>query len=94
MQDMSWIHNPALQNIHPKKMSVITELVQKTEGKPIAQSLPFLMQANKDLQREGLSFTEEESTLIMDILTRDLSAEEKERIARMTSLIKQRMRNG
>lgn len=92
MQDMSWIHNPALQNIHPKKMSVITELVQNTEGKPIAQSIPFLMQANKDLQKEGLSFTEEESMLIMELLTRDLSSEEKERITRMKGIINQRMK--
>lgn len=92
MQDMSWIHNPALQNIPPKKMEVITSLIKNTEGKPIAQSIPFLMQANKDLQLEGLSFTSEETALIMDILTRDMSPSEKQQVNRMKGIIEKQLK--
>ncbi len=91
MQDMSWIHNPALKNIQPKKMMIITELIKNTDGKPIAQSIPFLMQANKELQKEGLQFTEDETTIIMDILTRDMSAAEKEKLSKMIGLFQQNM---
>ncbi|MFA9462720.1 MAG: hypothetical protein ACERKN_00350 [Velocimicrobium sp.] len=92
MQDMSWIHNPAFKNIHHKKLEIITQLIQNTDGKPIAQSIPFLMQANKELHMEGLSFSEEETSLIMDILTKDMSASEKESIAKMKGLIHQKMK--
>lgn len=92
MQDMSWIHNPALKDIHPKKLEIITQLIKNTDGKPIAQSLPFLMQANRDLQQEGLTFTEDETSLIMDILTRNMSASEKESIQKMKQLIHQKMK--
>lgn len=93
MQDMSWLHNPALKNIHPKKIEVITQLVKNTEGKPIAQSIPFLMQANKDLNKEGLAFNEEETALIMDILTRDMTISEKEHVKKMMGMVKQKLKN-
>lgn len=92
MQDMSWIHNPALKNIDPKKLDIITSLIKNTSGKPIAQSIPFLMQANREVQKEGLSFTEDETSLIMDILTKDMSDAEKESINKMKGLINQRMK--
>lgn len=92
MQDMSWLHNPAFKNIHPKKLEVISQLIQSTNGKPIAQSIPFLMQANKQLQSEGLAFTPDESALIMDILTKDMSPAEKQQLAKMKSLIQSRMK--
>lgn len=92
MSDMSWIHNPALKNIHPKKMEIITNLVKNAEGKPVAQSIPYLMQANKMLQAEGLSFTEEETALIMDILTKDMTAAEKQQVAKMQQLIKSKIK--
>ena len=87
MQDMDWLHNPAFENIHPQKLEIISELIHNTTGKPIAQSLPFLMQANRALQAEGLSFTKEESSLIMNILTKDMSEAEKQNLARMQGLI-------
>lgn len=93
MQDMSWLHNPALKDIHPKKIEVITQLVKNTEGKPIAQSIPFLMQANKELQKEGLAFNEEETALIMDILTRDMTAAEKQHVHKMIGMFKEKLKN-
>ncbi len=92
MQDMSWLHNPSLKNIHPKKMEIISELIEKVEGKPIMQTLPVLMQANKKLQAEGLSFTEDETGLIMDILTKDMTVQEKAQIEKMKGIIAMQMR--
>ncbi|MEG1459201.1 MAG: hypothetical protein RSB37_00880 [Acetivibrio sp.] len=94
MEDLSWIHSPALKGIHPKKLEAMASLVKNTEGKPIAQSIPFLMQTNKHLQGEGLVFTEEETALIMDILTRDMSVSEKEQITRMKTLFRQKSKSG
>ena len=87
MAELDRQKNPAYKNTHPKKLEVITLLIQTTDGKPIAQSLPFLMQANQMLQAEGLSFTEEESSLIMDILTKDMNPKEKEQFNKMKAFI-------
>lgn len=90
---MSWIHNPSIKDIHPRKLEIITELVKNADGKPITQSLPYLIQANKTLQQEGLMFTKEETGLIMDILTKDMSPKEKQQIEKMKSLINFQMKN-
>ena len=87
MSDMSWIHNPELKRLSPRKMELVTKLVNESEGKTLSQSLPILMNINKTLQAEGLSFTEEESALIMDILTRDMTLKEKQQVEKMKQLI-------
>lgn len=92
MTDMSWLHNEALKNVNPQKMEVITQLVKDTDGKPIAQSIPHLMKANQELSKKGLSFTPEETGLIMDILTRDMTAAEKEHVKKMHSLINSKLK--
>lgn len=91
MQDMNWIQHPALKQIHPKKLEIIIELIRQTEGKPIAQSIPHLMKANQTLNEAGLSFSEEETSLIMDLLTKDMSAAEKQQVAKMKDFIKARL---
>ena len=36
--------------MHPLKLKVMTDLIQATEGKPIAQSLPALLSAQQQLR--------------------------------------------
>lgn len=86
-QDMSWIHNPELKSLSPRKMELVVQLVEESNGKTLPQSIPLLMKINKTLQAEGLSFTEAESALIMDILTRDMSAKEKAQVEAMKQMI-------
>lgn len=87
MTDMSWIHNPELKRLSPRKMELITQLVEETNGKTLSQSIPSLVGINKALQAEGLSFTEEESALILDILTRDMTLKEKQQVEQMKQII-------
>lgn len=87
MKDMSWIHNPELKRLSPRKMELVTKLVEDTSGKTLSQSVPALVNIHKTLQAEGLSFTEEESALILDILTRDMTLKEKQQVEQMKQLI-------
>ncbi|MFW5668948.1 MAG: hypothetical protein ACOCM4_06845, partial [Acetivibrio ethanolgignens] len=64
-----------------------TKLVEETNGKTLTQSIPVLVSINKTLQTEGLSFTEEESALILDILTRDMTLKEKQQVEQMKQII-------
>lgn len=88
MTDMSWANNPALKDINPRKMEIITELVKETEGKPATLSMPALMKANNTLKQEGMAFTQEESTLIMDILTKNMTSEEKVKLENLKKMLK------
>lgn len=87
MSDMSWIHNPELKNLSPRKMELVTKLVEESQGKSLSQAIPILMGIQKTLQAEGLSFTDEESALIMDILTRDMTLKEKQQVESMKQML-------
>jgi hypothetical protein len=87
MSDMSWIHNPQLNSLHPIKRQIITELVQEAEGKNINQAMPLLMKANTKLKQEGMTFNTEETALIMELLTKDMTPEEKARVESMKQMI-------
>lgn len=87
MSDMTWIHNPELKRLSPRKMELVIQLVEESSGKTLTQAIPLLMNINKTLQAEGLSFTEAESALIMDILTRDMTPGEKQKVEAMKQMI-------
>ncbi len=87
MNDTSWIHNPELDVLHPRKKELIVRFIEETAGKSFAQAIPIFSRLSKTMQEEGLSFTPEENTLIMDILTRDMSEEEKKRLEAIKQMI-------
>lgn len=77
MADMSWSNNPKLKNIDPRKLAVLIELMKEAEGKPLDQVLPMLMRTNKRLQEQNLVFSKEESELMIELLTKNMSQKEK-----------------
>ncbi len=77
MADMSWSSNPKLKNIDPKKLTVLIELMKEAEGKPLDQVLPMLMRTNKRLQEQNLVFSKEESDLMIELLSKNMSQKEK-----------------
>ena len=78
MADTSWTKNPKLNNIDPRKMTILLELMKEAEGKPMDKLVPLLMNTNKKLQQQNMSFTKDESDVMIDILTKNMSAKEKQ----------------
>lgn len=78
MPDTSWTNNPKLKNIDPRKMTIFLELMKEADGKPMEQLVPLLMNANKKLQQQNMAFSKDESEVLMDIITKNLSAKEKQ----------------
>jgi hypothetical protein len=77
MADTSWTNNPKLKNIDPRKLTVLLELMKEAEGKPMDKLLPILMNTNKKLQDQNLSFSKDESDVMIDLLTKNLNQKEK-----------------
>ena len=77
MSDMSWTDNPKLKNIDPRKMAVLLQLMKEAEGKPMDKLIPLLMNTNKKLQQQNLTFTKEESEIMLDLLTKNMTPKEK-----------------
>lgn len=80
MKDLAWMNHPAMKNIDARKMAILMELANEAEGKPADKSLPLLMKANAQLKAMGLTFSSDEADLMVDILTKDMSPAEKQKV--------------
>jgi hypothetical protein len=89
MADTSWTNNPRLKNIDPRKLTILLELMKEAEGKPMDKMLPLLMQTNKKLQQQNLNFTKDESDIMIDLLTKNMTPKEKQQF----EMIKMMMAN-
>lgn len=89
MADNSWSDNPRLKNIDPRKLSILMDLVNDSEGKPMDKLIPLLMNTQKKLQKQNLSFSKDESDLMIEILTKNMNAKEKSQF----EMIKKMMAN-
>lgn len=93
MKDVSWLDNPALKNLDARKLAIMIELINETEGKPLEKTLPMIMSANMKLKSQNLGFTPDETTLIFDILTAKMSPEEKTKFANLRNLMENKAKS-
>lgn len=78
MPDTSWTNNPKLKNIDPRKMTILLELMKEAEGKPMDKLVPLLTSTYKRLQQQNMTFNKDESEVMLEILTKNLNAKEKQ----------------
>lgn len=85
-----WMNNPAMKNIDPAKLELIRMAASKTSGKTGKDLAPVMLALITSANRQGIQFTPDEVTLILEILKQGKSEEEQEQIDRtvqMTSSI-------
>jgi hypothetical protein len=70
-------NNSRMRNIDPRKLAILMEVVKEADGKSMDQLLPLIINTNKKLQDQNLNFTKDESDLMMEILTKNMSAKDK-----------------
>lgn len=88
MKNNSWINNPALNSMHPRKREILIELMGEADGKSLHQCVPIILKANTKIKSAGLSFSKEESDLIMDIITADMNPQEKAKLESIKTMMK------
>lgn len=76
-----------ISNLDPKKLEIIEFVISSCQGKPLEQIFPDLMAAASRLSEQGLSFTNEEISMIIDGLKETMSPEEQQRIDMIRPLI-------
>lgn len=71
----------------PQKLQFIMNFAQKDKPANMKDAMPFLL-ANMNLaKKQNINFTNPEIQLIAEILSKDLSASEKEKINRIMSMM-------
>lgn len=81
-----WMNNPAMKNIDPIKLELIKTVASKTSGKSGKELAPIMMALISGANKQGIRFTPEEMTLILDILKDGKSKEEREQIDRTINM--------
>lgn len=76
------------KHMHPMKAQIMKELEEKAAGKGMKSSAPLIMEAMQKLKANNLSFTPEEISVMMEVLTKDMSPEEKQRVEMMKQVVK------
>lgn len=80
-------NNPLLSGMDPQKLQFIMNFAQKDKPANMKDAMPFLL-ANMNLaKKQNINFTNPEIQLIAEILSKDLSASEKEKINRIMSMM-------
>lgn len=80
MNNFTWMNHPAMKNIDARKLTILMELANEAEGKSQDKLVPLLIKANAKLKSMNLNFTKEENDLLVDILTKDMSPAEKQKV--------------
>lgn len=82
--------NPLLKDIDPKKMQILSEVLAQAGSKSQKELLPYFMAASQKAGSMGMAFSNSETDLIIDLLTKNMSDAEKSRvntIRRLTALM-------
>ena len=83
-----WMDHPAMKNIDPAKLELIKMAAQKTSGKSGRDLAPVMLALITSANKQGLRFSPDEVSLILEILKDGKSREEQaqiDRTMRMTS---------
>ena len=88
--DNEWMNNPEMKNIDPAKLDLIRMAAERTSGKSGRELAPVMLALITSANKQGIRFSPNEMTLILEILKKGKSKEEQEQIDRtvkMTSSI-------
>ena len=77
--------NPKLRNIHPTKLKIINEIKEQSRYQSAEELLPQILQINQELKRRNLSFTKEESALLLEAMEESMSPAERQKFQMIKS---------
>lgn len=83
-----WMNHPLLKNINPVKYNLIQMAATKTAGKSGKELMPIMMALITSANKQGIHFTPDEITLILDIIKEGKTSEEKAQIDSTIQMVK------
>ena len=82
----SWQDDPKLKNIHPDKLQFLMQQMSEANGKDPQSLLPFLMGLSSSSGQGGMDFSDNETDLILQVLSQRMTPEERSRIDMIRNL--------
>lgn len=89
MNIIDLISDPRIQrNIAPQKLLLLTQLSSQANIKSKEDLIPFFLTASSKAKSMGISFTDEETDLILSVITTHLTVNEQTKIETIKALVK------
>ena len=86
--NQSWKNDPRLKDLDPRKLDLLSSFASRISQMPKGQLLTAFADLNLEAQKAGLAFTDQETQLIVSILTGRLSPGERRKLDTLQLLSK------
>lgn len=90
----NWKQDPRLKNMNPKKLALLNEFARRVENSPKDQLFQTLFSLNAEASQKGLHFSDEETDLLLSIMSSSMSPNEQKRMETLRLLSKNMMNRG
>lgn len=78
--DKNWRNNPKLKGIDPNKLNILIDLLSQADTKKNDELIPFFLAATAKANSMGVSFSDNETDLILNVLKTNMTEEEIKRL--------------
>ena len=75
------------KQIDPIKLKIINEIKEKSKGRSMEELLPEIMKIHKEMNRRNMSFTKEETEILMNNIESTLSPQDKQKFNMLKSFL-------
>lgn len=82
-----WLNNPMLKNIDPVKLDLIQKAASQVSGKSGKELAPVMLALITSANRQKIQFSQEEISLILEILKEGKSKEEQAQIDQTIQMV-------
>lgn len=86
--EQTWQNDPSLKNVDPQKLSLLQTLADQSGGRSPSDMLPFLMSAAAQGRKNGLQFSSDEISTILNVLKAGKSPKEAAKLDQIASLMR------
>lgn len=84
----NWKQDPRLKKMNPQKLSLLNEFAKRVESTPKDQLLPTLLSINAEANQKGIHFNDDETDLLISIMSANMSPVERKRMETLRLLSK------
>ncbi len=84
----NWKQDPRLKQMNPQKLQYITDYAERISHLSKDQILPAFMNMQMDAARNNIRFSDQETDLLVSVMSSGMSPEEKKRLETLRFLAK------
>lgn len=86
--DSKMFNEEALRKIDKEKLEIISKLFNDLNKKSVDERIQVLFTYGMEMKSRGLTFTKEESAILIDLLKVNLSEQEKNKLDMIANMLK------